>query len=93
MRRGKEASGSNPLSTLTVAWVVVVGLALAPVGTYVHQTGDVKVFIAFLGASFLVGACLLLAMGLARMGSRDRVTDEHGGIADLRARGALFGKR
>lgn len=76
-----------------VAWVVVVGMTFAPVGTYFYQTGDVKVLIAFLGASFLIGASLLVAMGLARMGSRHRVTDEDGGIANLRARGALFGKR
>ena len=94
MRQKKEASApSSPLSTLMVAWVVVVGMTFAPVGTYFVQTGDLKVMIAFLGAAFLVGGSLFVAMGLARMGSRNRITNEDGGIANLRARGALFGKR
>lgn len=94
MGRKKEASApSSPLSTLMVAWVVVVGMTFAPVGTYFYRTGDIKVMIAFLGASFLIGGCLFFAMALARMGSRNRVTNDDGQIANLRARGALFGKR
>lgn len=94
MRRNKEASApSSPLSTLLIAWVVVVGMTFAPVGTYFYKTGDIKVLLAFLGASFLIGGSLFIAMALARLGSRHRVTNEDGGIANLRARGALFGKR
>lgn len=90
----KEArGGASPLSTLMVAWVVVVGLTFAPVGTYFYQTGDLRIMIAFLGASFLIGLSLFLAMGLARMASGDRVTGDEGEIADLNARGAVFGRR
>lgn len=85
--------GTNPISTLLVAWVVVVGMTFAPVGTYFYQTGNVRVMIAFLGASFLIGASLLIALGLARAGSRDGTGDEDGPIADLNARGSVFGRR
>lgn len=91
-QESRDRAPSSPLSTLLVAWVVVVGMTFAPVGTYFYQTGDLRLLIAFLGAAFLIGAALFVAMGLARMGARD-ARSETGEIANLNKRGAIFGKR
>jgi hypothetical protein len=80
------------LGTLVVAWVVVVGLAFAPVGIYFMKSGNVLVPLAFAAAGFTVGLALFVAMGIARAGAhaKKRKADE-GRIVDLHKRGAVFG--
>jgi hypothetical protein len=88
-----SGGGGSPLTTLTVAWMVVVGLAFAPVGAYYFQSHNILVLLAFTGASFVIGLALFVAMGLARMGSRAKSGVGTARIADLRARGNIFGRR
>lgn len=93
MARQEARAQGNPLSTLLIAWTVVVGLAFAPVGTWYYRSQDIRIMIAFLGAAFIIGVSLFASMGLARMGARSAKGKETDGIADLRARGALWGRR
>jgi hypothetical protein len=99
MRRQEELKeASSPLVTLTVAWTVVVGLAFAPVGMYYYQTGNLRVLLAFTAAAFVIGLSLFIAMGLGRAGARAKTRRRRGAaegpaIADVRKRGAIFGKR
>lgn len=96
----KELSApSSPVTTLMVAWTIVVGLAFAPISMIYYRTGDLRLMLAFTGAAFIIGVSLFVAMWLGRAGARGGkqavrpAPGEVKEIADVHRRGALFGKR
>ena len=95
MRHAQEDTSAqgSPLGTLVVAWVVVVGLAFAPVGIYFMRSGNVLVPLAFAAAGFVIGLALFIAMGIARAGThaKKRVKVDETQIANLNKRGSVFG--
>ena len=101
MRHAKEelSAPASPVTTLLVAWVIVVGLAFAPVGMIYQRSGDIRFLLSFSGAAFIIGLALFIAMWLGRAGARGgkrRLRTEPGEvseIANLHKRGAIFGKR
>ena len=97
MRHAQEqrpAGGTSPVRTLMVAWIIVVGLAFAPAGTYFYATKDYAFVVAAGGAALVIGLAIFIALGLARAGTRQKPrVDESKQVADLTRRGAVFGRR
>lgn len=94
MGHDKEPTrAGSPLQTLMIAWTVVIGLAFAPAGAYYYQSGNVRFMLAFTAAAFVIGLSLFVALAIARLGQAKRRRYHAGEIADLRKRGAIFGKR
>lgn len=80
MGLGRRKGASSPevrqwLGNLMVAWTFVTGLAASIAAAWYGRTGDMKVLISFLGAPFVIGAVLFLALGAYAMATRTRLRE------------------
>lgn len=65
------------LGTLLVAWTFITGLAATLASAYYMKTGDLAVLIAYLGAPFVVGMLLFLALAMTTLATRATGVGEH----------------
>jgi len=63
------------LGNLLVAWSIVAGMAGTLGSAWYYRTGDMAILIAYLGAPFLIGTMLFVAIGLVSLAGN--VGDRH----------------
>lgn len=93
-RRDTGAETRRWLGNLLLAWTFATGLAICFASAWYYRTRDLKVVIAYLGAPALIGAGLLITIGLVSliMRTKPREPIEADGIRARKQREGIFGR-